>query len=193
MKRSLVRIDPWVYPMGALLLLTVPLDWLIAAMLAAACHEGAHLLAIWGLGGEVLGIRIGVRGATISARIPGKAQELLCALAGPLGSLMLVCACRYTPKLAVCGCIQGLFNLLPIYPLDGGRLLRCALEIRYPGRGRRIAKKVELWLLLILASLMLMNVGLPAMGAIPAMVFLRLAVRILQIKKPCKWRRIGVQ
>ena len=54
-------------------------------------------------------------------------QEALSALAGPAGSFLMLLLCRVFPEAALWGTVQGLFNLLPVYPLDGGRVLRCAV------------------------------------------------------------------
>lgn len=54
-------------------------------------------------------------------------KEALCALAGPVGSFSVVLLAEYFPEAALFGLVQGLYNLLPVYPLDGGRILRCLL------------------------------------------------------------------
>lgn len=127
-------IDPWACLLGALLLLILPLHWLAAAVLAAGVHELCHLGAVYALGGRVLSFCIGPAGARMETDLQGRGRALLAALAGPAGSLLLLFLGRFLPHVAVCAAIQGLFNLLPLYPLDGGRVLRCCLEGRLSDR-----------------------------------------------------------
>lgn len=122
-------INPISYLFWALLLLTVPIDWLIAAALAALIHELCHIGMILVLGGRITHMTLSPNRAEIHTGPLDETQELICALAGPVGSFSLVMLSRWLPKTAFCGVIQGLFNLLPIYPLDGGRALRCCLTL----------------------------------------------------------------
>ena len=110
----------------ALLALILPLRWVIAAICAAGFHELCHMLAIYLCGGSVAGLRITERGASMDMGMLSRRRELICALAGPLGSLMLLFAADLWPRLAVCALFHGLYNLLPMYPMDGGRALQCA-------------------------------------------------------------------
>ena len=100
----------------------------VCFLLALFCHELGHLLAMNFSGASVYRFRLSAAGAVISGGFTGYRQELACAAAGPLFSLLLcVCSCRWNPLLSVVSAILGAVNLLPVYPLDGGRIFRCAL------------------------------------------------------------------
>ena len=51
--------------------------------------------------------------------------ELVCVLAGPAASLLLLLLVRPFPRLALCGFVQGVYNLLPLGRLDGARAVAC--------------------------------------------------------------------
>ena len=191
--RASVQVDPWTYVLGALLVLLLPLNWLLAAVAAAAFHELCHWLCIRLLGGRVFRLRIGPGGAVIETGLSGRGRELLCALAGPAGSLLLVSLCRVLPKLAICAGIQGLFNLLPVYPLDGGRALRCGLELLFPKNGRRISALAETGLLFVLAGLAVWGAFAFSLGLLPVIGAALLILKAILRKIPCKRSQIGVQ
>ena len=123
MGKTEFEILPSAYIALAAAILMLPWDWLLSAIMAAGFHECCHLAAIACCRVPVRQIRIGGFGASIETGIMTPSQELLCALAGPLGSVSLVLFIRRFPLLGLLGLAQGLFNLLPIYPLDGGRVL----------------------------------------------------------------------
>jgi len=138
--RDFVRVDVSACLMGAFLLLTLPLNWLLSALAAAAFHELCHGAAILLLGGRIWGVRIGAGGAVMETEPLSSGKELVCALAGPAGSLLLVLTFRIFPRVAVCALVQGAFNLLPVFPLDGGRALRAGLCLVLPlGRAEAVS------------------------------------------------------
>lgn len=189
----MIRIDPRSYFFGALLILLLPLDWLMAAVGAAAFHELCHALGIYLLGGKIKSVCISVGGAVMETEIPGKGRELLCALAGPMGSLLLITFCHIFPKLAICAGVQGIFNLLPVYPLDGGRAVRCCLDLCIPQKAEGIQITIEIMALISLAALAAAGTFVLSMGILPLFVTALFILKAILRKRPCKRKRFGVQ
>ena len=188
-----MRIDFGICLIGALMVLVLPIQWLAAAVIAALVHEGCHLAVMKLLDVKVLGIRIGIGGASIHAAPMEPVEELLCALVGPLGSIGLICLSRFFPRIAVCGLAQGLYNLLPIYPLDGGRILQGCVMVLFPEQAERILAAAEI---LMMVGLVLGTVVLGwvfQLGVLPIIFFVFVILKAFQRKIPCKEVRIGVQ
>lgn len=142
---------------------------------------------LWG--GRVSGMAIGSRGAVMELRGLGTAAELLAAAAGPVGSLSLLSLSGIFPRLALCGLVQGAYNLLPIYPLDGGRILRCILKWLLPPKA---VAAVSCWVGLaaaLSAGALCMALGLPFGAAAVGLTWLGGK----DGKFSCKWREKRVQ
>lgn len=178
----MIRIDGWTYLLLALWLLTLPLNWLLAAAVAAAWHEISHALALLACGGRVICLEVTGGGARMLTSPLGRWKTFLCALAGPVGSGLLLLFAPWIPRVSLCALGQGAFNLLPIYPLDGGRAMECL----FPGWRRR-GEKIFLGATLLVAVL---GAGFAHWGPIPA---LALTLAALRRKNPCKNSRSGVQ
>lgn len=134
----------------ALLLLTVPIRILLAAVLAAGVHELCHLGAIRLLEGQAGPLRLRVGGAALEFGGLSPIQEAAAALAGPFGSLLLLGFHQIYPELALCGLGQGLFNLLPIFPLDGGRILLGLMKTLKIKRAGELMNKLSLFFIGVL-------------------------------------------
>lgn len=119
-----ISADRGFFPVLALMLLLFPLRFLVGVLLAALIHELGHLLALKISGGRVLSIRLRSFGARIEAAPMSPGRTALCALAGPAAGALTIFAYKTFPELALAGLVQTVFNLLPVYPLDGGRALR---------------------------------------------------------------------
>jgi Zn-dependent protease len=102
-------------------------------------HELAHALVARHLGLRVIDITIWPLGGM--ARMEGlsgkSSREAMVAAAGPLANLALAAICALVPgsvaySAFLMNLILGLGNLVPAFPLDGGRLLRAWLARRSP-------------------------------------------------------------
>lgn len=171
----------------ALGLLVLPMQWVFAAVLAAVFHEYCHYLAIRLCGGQTAGLNAGLLGARLEVRGLSTPQELVCALTGPLGSLSLLLAARWLPRTAICAGLQGLYNLLPVYPLDGGRVVRCFAELCLPPLvAVKLCAALE-WVCLI--GLLLLGIYgsfVLNLGLLPVLGSISLGVRAFRGKIPCK-------
>lgn len=129
MKRPDVHIRAGAYLCAAAAILLLPLNWLAGWMIAVTVHEAGHLAALGCFRVPIFELEIGFLGARISAGTMTPMQELLCAAAGPVCSFLLLAVAPQFPVAALIGLVQGLFNLFPVYPLDGGRMLRSVITM----------------------------------------------------------------
>ncbi len=130
-----------------------PLLWgfvvALALFLCVLVHELAHSLYAMKEGGRVRDITLlligGVSQITEPPRTPR--AEAVMALVGPLTSLVLGGVCYLLYRAAASGAhfnlqfalfqlvylnvVLGLFNLIPAFPMDGGRVLRGVLASRF--------------------------------------------------------------
>lgn len=148
-----VRLSPWLVAMAAVHILLGGGPEIVLGLGCVFLHEMGHAAAAAAMGAGVESVEIAPFGGVARLRGLERMSPLRAAgiaLAGPLTSLLLAAACgalAYAlPGQAVL-LAQGirlngtllLFNLLPAYPMDGGRVL-CALIQRRAGyvRAQRI-------------------------------------------------------
>ena len=126
--------------------------WIPVLFLSILIHELAHagMIGAFGFGSSqiVLG---GMGGVTINRRHAKPWQDMLISLAGPASSFALAAVVRVIygnvelaqrdamlaallPLLIIANVFWGLFNCLPISPLDGGHALRDLLRVFMPDR-----------------------------------------------------------
>ncbi|MCH2113261.1 MAG: site-2 protease family protein, partial [Planctomycetes bacterium] len=127
---------------------------LIASLLA---HEIAHAWVAKQRGFRVVDIIIWPLGGM--ARVEGLSEsprnEALVAFAGPLANLLLalvfcVIPGEFAHMLLLMNLVLGIGNLVPIFPLDGGRVLRAFLAHNAPlASATKAAIQVSNWALLI--------------------------------------------
>lgn len=135
MRRPFVTVRPEVYCAFCVCLLLLPLKLILAWYISVLIHECFHYGAILLTGGQVGHVQIGLSGVKLQTSSMNHWQEMLCAAAGPVGGILLfVLFLKRIPMLAVFGLIHCLYNLIPLYPLDGGRVLHSLVGIIFKGR-----------------------------------------------------------
>lgn len=176
------RIDLKIFLFVILFYFTKQMETYAMIMLFAILHELGHLLAGLSMGMKPEKMEIMPYGVSISFHPTPRdynrkirngnlleLKRIFVALAGPLTNLCIIFICYYLKIelftkmiLIYSNVVLILFNLLPIYPLDGGRIVKSILHIV---RGKKKAEKYtnrisffSIMLLTILASVLIYKV-----------------------------------
>jgi len=141
---SSVELSYWFF----LLFLILPVPTVIAVFISILIHELSHAYVADRLGWSVSGIRIDL--FTGSAAIDTNIHErdsIPVVAAGPLSNLALAIVSifigvffpyNFLVTMVVVNILLFLFNILPIYPMDGGRILRDTLYLKLKNRRKSV-------------------------------------------------------
>ena len=147
-----VRITPGFLFLAAFLFYQSTSSFLVTFLLAAALHEGGHLLAARWRGVPVRALSMTAFGCVLDFVDEALVRDrdlLWIAAAGPLCNLLFALLCvtpwvgrwRGAVLFGAEHLLLALFNLLPVFPLDGAVL--CAGLLK-PNVGERRAEQVVL-------------------------------------------------
>ena len=178
---------------AALMILLLPLDWIIAAISAALFHELCHILLVYCLNGKILKMNLQSNGCILETTRMKEWKQFVCILAGPLGSVSLLMLYRIAPKVAICGLIHGGYNLIPIVPSDGGRLLQLILNRICSMKTDKIMKYVAIVIYFVITVYTIWYYLTISWIEWPIFLALSLLMKSLPRKTPCKQSEIGVQ
>lgn len=169
----------------------IPLKWVLSWLVAMIIHEFAHYLALRSTGVSVSNIELGTSGARMDTQGLCGWRESVCAAAGPIGSLLLCAFSSAFPSVALCGFIHGIFNLLPLFPLDGGRILHGAIG-RFRS-GRVVMNILEWGILSAFGIFAIRCLVCLSLGPVPLILYIMMLAKWRKIKIPCKAGHLAVQ
>ena len=177
-------------------------------------HELGHALAARRYGVPTADITLlPIGGVARLQRIPEHpAEELVVAIAGPLVNVAIVLVlwiagvrppsgsedgqflvhARFLPKLLYVNAFLVLFNLLPAFPMDGGRVLRALLAMRMDyGRATRAAASIGQFMAILFGFLGL--TGNPMLLLIALFVWIGAEAEAKQVEERVMLRDVTVR
>lgn len=130
-----IRINLQIFIFAIIFYLTQQIKIYTILMLFALVHELGHLLAGVCLGLKAKSIDIMPFGISINFEDYSNKyiiKKILIAIAGPLTNLIIVIFGVYNnwdEDIIYSNALIGMFNLIPLYPLDGGRILKYIIQL----------------------------------------------------------------
>lgn len=164
MKKFKISIHPLFLIFAAVLIYLGYFYILLAYLITIILHEFAHSFVANRLGYRLNIINIMPHGASLSGQSHffSVRDEILIAIAGPIANIVIAIICCalwwlfpetyfYTQQFVYANTITAVVNCLPIFPLDGGRVLLAVLG----KNGNKISaiKKVRLTGIILSSSL----------------------------------------
>lgn len=149
---SPVELSYWFF----LLFLFLPVTWVVCVFISILIHEMSHAYVADRLGWTVSGIHIDLfsGSAAVDTNIHER-DAIKVVAAGPISNLLLailsfgfgiIFPTEFFISMIVINILLFLFNILPIFPMDGGRILRDSLYLKLKDRRKsvRISSVVSL-------------------------------------------------
>ena len=153
-----IRIDLKIFIFLILFYLTNQIEVYLIIMFFCIIHELGHIIAGFFLGMRTEKLEIMPYGLTISLKVKPKdlnlkikkgtlleLKKIIVAIAGPFLSLVIAIVFTYLDipiiikqEVVYSNILILLFNLIPIYPLDGGRILKGILYIEMGNKKSKI-------------------------------------------------------
>ncbi|MBD5132238.1 MAG: hypothetical protein HDT28_06620 [Clostridiales bacterium] len=159
----------------------------VCSLAAVLLHECAHAKVAKKLGYELNVVKLMPYGAALCGDVQMRAKhEIAVAAAGPIFNLITAALCAalwwlvpttyaFTQAFCACNLYIGLFNLLPVYPLDGGRVTFALLTKRL---NRDKAYKI---MRIISAVFGVITIGLFALSAVYSLNLCLLSVGLFML------------
>lgn len=140
-----IKLNLQIFPLIILFYFTHQIELYVMLMIFALLHEIAHMVIgiILGLKPkklEIMALGFRIHFEKYIKKKSGVFERIIIALSGPLLNIILACAIYLIDfsipettrqNMVYANLLIAVFNLLPIYPLDGGRIIKALCKIKY--------------------------------------------------------------
>lgn len=195
-----VKISPLFFVMALFFVAIGQFYEFICAVTAVIMHEFSHARVARIRGYALNELKLMPYGACLYGEFEGvlPIDETLIALAGPALNLVLSvlfvalwwvypASYPFTNSFVACNLYVGIFNLLPVYPMDGGRIVLAALSHNLPrSRAYKIMRKISVVTAIAAVALIIVSVVHSVNITLIAVGFF-LVVSALIPDKSCKY------
>lgn len=191
---SFFAVSPYLILFFPVVLLIIPIPWICAAVCSIVIHEACHILVARLLGKRIACISINSDGAEILMDNMSCIEELIVAAAGPCSCIFALFLAQHFPRFAVCSVVHSLYNLLPLYPSDGGRMIYSFAKLLFSANtAQKLYKAIEklFWILIFFAAAV--AIIFCHIGPLPVATGAILVIRQYKRKNSCKDDKLRVQ
>lgn len=136
----IITVNIQIFIIVIIFILTKQIKIYTALMIFALIHELAHMFTGIALKLKPKELKINPLGISIQFETYEQSEKknMLVAISGPLLNIVIAIICAFLhinqeikELIIYSNILLGIFNLLPIYPLDGGRILKGLLRRKY--------------------------------------------------------------
>ena len=119
-----------------------PAESFFPFLFSVTAHEAGHLLALYAFHVPIQKLTLTAGGAVLETPVVSYRRELIAAAMGPAINLLLFLVLIHAmPMFSLINFFLLAYNMLPFYPLDGGRILRAILSLLCRPRTAKIIEK----------------------------------------------------
>ena len=111
-------------------------------LFSITAHEAGHLFALYFFHVPIQRLTLSAGGAVLETPVLTYRRELIAAAAGPAVNLLLFAVLIHAmPMFSLVNLFLLAYNMLPFYPLDGGRILRALLSMLFQPRTAKVVER----------------------------------------------------